>query len=55
MPSKSRKSLRQVYASSGSALTLTAEDFGLTVCKKTGRLIPIKECKEEEGQKNEEV
>ena len=55
MPSKSRKSLRQAYAGSGSALTLTAEDFGLTVCKKTGSLIPIKDCKEEGEQKNEEV
>ena len=55
MSSNGRKSLRQAYASAGSALTLTAEDFGLAVCKKTGRLIPIKDCKEEGEQKNEEV
>ena len=55
MSSKGRKSLRQVFAGAGSALTLTAEDFGLTVCKKTGRIIPIKAFKEEGEQKNEEV
>ena len=55
MSSKSRKSLRQVYATAGSALTLTAEDFGLTVCKETRRLLQLKECKEKGKQKNEEV
>ena len=55
MSSKGRKSLRQVYAGAGSALTLTAEDFGMTLCKKTGRLIRIKEFNEKGVQKNEEV
>ena len=55
MSSNGRKSLRQAYASAGSALTLTAEDFGLTVSKKSGRLIQLKEYKEEGKKKNEEV
>lgn len=55
MPSKSKKSLRKVYTNAGSALTLTAADFGLAVCKKTGRLIQLKKCKEEGNNKNEEV
>ena len=55
MREETKKSLREVYRNVGPALTLTPEDFGLTVCKKTGCLIPIKEFKEEGEQKNEEV
>ena len=55
MREETKKSLREVYRNVGPALTLTAEDFGLTVCKKTGGLISIKGFKEKEEQKNEEV
>ena len=55
MPSKSKKSLRKVYTNAGSALTLTAADFGLAVCKKTGRLIQLTERKKDENKRNEEV